>query len=188
MKNGQTVKIMVDITNSGKISGKEVVQLYVADPVSYLIRPEKELKAFAKVTIAPGETRTVTMELDDSAFAYYVPHLNRFAVESGDFTILVGASSQDIRLSANIHFTSSDDVRLPLTHSNTVAEFYNDNRYHDAVVRALETIQITEDSFVFPIIGGMPLKILSNVLSGHFCIPKEMADTIQYAILNNQRI
>ena len=60
------------------MKGKEVVQIYVRDKKSYLFRPEKELKAFAKVELEPGETKTLVLELDEDAFSYYVPHLERF--------------------------------------------------------------------------------------------------------------
>ena len=95
----QTLKVKVDVTNTGKVAGKEVVQLYVRDVKSTFARPEKELKAFQKVELEPGQTKTVTFTLDREAFWYFDAGKNAWATEPGEFEILVGASSRDIRLS-----------------------------------------------------------------------------------------
>ncbi|HSG42649.1 MAG TPA: glycoside hydrolase family 3 C-terminal domain-containing protein [Anaerolineales bacterium] len=93
-----TAEISVDITNTGEVAGKEVVQLYVRDVKSTMARPEKELKAFEKVDLKPKQSRTVTFKLDREAFWYFDAVRNAWSVESGEFEILVGASSRDIRL------------------------------------------------------------------------------------------
>jgi beta-glucosidase len=82
------------------VAGKEVVQLYVHDLKASVARPEKELKAFSKVALEPGETKTVSFTLDKEAFWYFDTSKNTWTVEPGDFEILVGSSSRDIRLSA----------------------------------------------------------------------------------------
>jgi beta-glucosidase len=89
--------VKVDVTNTGKTSGKEIVQLYVRDVKSTFARPEKELKAFAKVEIKPGKKKTVTFTLDREAFWYFDVVKNSWNIEAGTFEILVGASSHDIR-------------------------------------------------------------------------------------------
>ncbi|HSL27577.1 MAG TPA: glycoside hydrolase family 3 C-terminal domain-containing protein [Anaerolineales bacterium] len=94
----ELLKVRVDVTNSGKVAGKEVIQLYVRDVQSSVARPEKELKAFKKVELAPGQTKTVTFTLDREAFWYFDVTRNEWATEPGDFEILIGASSRDIRL------------------------------------------------------------------------------------------
>jgi beta-glucosidase len=94
----EPLKVRLDVTNSGKVPGKEVVQLYVHDVASTVARPEKELKAFAKVELAPGQTRTVTFTLDREAFWYFDVRGNTWETEPGDFEILIGSSSRDIRL------------------------------------------------------------------------------------------
>ncbi len=94
----QTLEVQVDVTNAGKVGGKEIVQLYVHDVQSTFARPEKELKAFEKVELAPGQTKTVTFTLNREAFWYFDVVKNAWSVEAGEFEILVGASSRDIRL------------------------------------------------------------------------------------------
>jgi beta-glucosidase len=95
----ELLKVRVDVTNTGKVAGKEVVQLYVRDVKSTVARPEKELKAFVKVELAPKQAKTVTFTLDREAFWFFDVTTNTWGTEPGDFEILVGASSRDIRLS-----------------------------------------------------------------------------------------
>ncbi len=94
--------VHVDIKNTGKRKGAEVVQVYVKDLESGLERPEKELKGFQKVFLEPGETRRVSIKLDRGAFIFYHPREKRWLVEPGEFEIWVGSSSKDIRLKDKI--------------------------------------------------------------------------------------
>ena len=113
-----TVMVYADVTNTGKSAGKEVVQLYIRDLTGSAIRPEKELKGLEKVFLEPGETKTVTMELNKRSFAWYNTELHDWFAASGDYEILVGASSRDIRLTETLHLNSSQ--RLPMhVHMNT---------------------------------------------------------------------
>jgi beta-glucosidase len=91
--------VQVDITNTGQRAGQEIVQLYVRDIVSRLTRPKKELKAFAKVALAPGETATVSLTLDRTSLAYWDNKEHAWVAEAGEFEALVGSSSQDIHAS-----------------------------------------------------------------------------------------
>ena len=94
---GEAITVAVDVTNTGDRAGKEVAQLYVRDLAARLSRPEKELKAFAKVMLAPGETHTVTFTLDESALSYYDPAQGGWVAEAGAFEVLVGSSSRHIQ-------------------------------------------------------------------------------------------
>jgi hypothetical protein len=95
-----------DITNSGSHAGSEIAQLYIYQ-TNIEIRPFKELKGFSKEQLNPGETKTVTIELDENAFAYFKTDLNCFGVDQADFQLLIGSSSRDIRLQQNIHINQS---------------------------------------------------------------------------------
>lgn len=99
---GKPVRVSVRVKNTGERAGKEVVQLYVRDKVSSLPRPPKELKGFAKVALRPGESKVVEFLLDERAFAFYDPYQKRWVVEPGEFEILVGSSSRDIRAGATV--------------------------------------------------------------------------------------
>jgi beta-glucosidase len=104
---GDTIRLSVDVENTGSRAGKEIVQVYLHDVESRLVRPEKELKAFAKVALEPGETKTLTFTLDEQALSYYDPASKRWVAEAGEFQVLVGSSSRDIRLAASFDLSES---------------------------------------------------------------------------------
>ncbi|MGC9394222.1 MAG: beta-glucosidase [Anaerolineae bacterium] len=104
---GASLTVTFKVKNTGKVAGKEVAQLYVLDVESTAFRPAKELKGFAKIELQPGEETGVKLELDRRAFAYFDPQLKDWRVEAGAFEILVGASSQDIRLRATVEIASA---------------------------------------------------------------------------------
>lgn len=147
------------------MKGKEVVQIYVRDKESYLFRPEKELKAFAKVELEPGETKTLVLELDEDAFSYYVPHLERFAVESGEFDILAGTSSQDIRLEDTVTFLSKDEVRLPLGMTDAFKDFLEDERYTEYARQFLEVLHVDESHMFYQMLMGVNLIQIQELMS-----------------------
>ena len=103
--DGLTVSLKVK--NVGDRPGREVVQVYVRDTQATLVRPVKELKAFGKISLAPGEMKRVQFHLDREAFWYYNPANNGWGTEPGTFEILVGASSRDIRLQGEAQLSSS---------------------------------------------------------------------------------
>src|SRR4029077_755270 len=94
----QPVTVSFDVKNTGHREGAEVAELYVGDSHSSVPRPVKELKGFAGLILKPGETRRVTLTLGRRAFSFYDVKKNDWSAEVGDFTILVGGSSNDIRL------------------------------------------------------------------------------------------
>ncbi|MGW3104488.1 beta-xylosidase/alpha-l-arabinosidase [Streptomyces sp. NPDC001100] len=98
------VEISCLVRNTGEVPGSEVVQLYTADPIAQLPRPLTQLTGFARVRLAPGEQRRVTFRLHTDRLAYTGPDLHRI-VEPGEITVMIGASSTDIRLTGTIHLT-----------------------------------------------------------------------------------
>ena len=94
--------VSLTVTNTGSVAGTEIVQLYIAKKSSELFRPAKELKGFARVTLAPGEKQRITIMLDDKAFRFWNVKANRWEIESGEYELLVGASVEDIRLCEKI--------------------------------------------------------------------------------------
>ncbi|KUP23564.1 glycoside hydrolase family 3 C-terminal domain-containing protein [Paenibacillus sp. DMB5] len=97
------VKVSFQLTNTGKRRGKEAVQLYVHDEECKWTRPEKELKAFAKVELDPGEQQTIVFELEERDFSYFNTKYNRWLADTGYFQILLGSSSKDIRITGRLH-------------------------------------------------------------------------------------
>ncbi|MCO4291566.1 glycoside hydrolase family 3 C-terminal domain-containing protein [Solitalea sp. MAHUQ-68] len=104
--NGDKATAKLTITNTGKVAGAEVVQLYVKQEKSALKRPEKELKAFQKIFLKPGESKEVVFQLNDEAFHYYNDKVNKWVVEAGNFDLLVGSSSKDIRQQKTIVYAA----------------------------------------------------------------------------------
>ena len=94
--------VSLTVTNTGSVAGTEIVQLYVAKKNSEIFRPAKELKGFARVTLAPGEKQRITIMLDDKAFRFWNVKANRWEIEDGEYELLVGASVEDIRLCEKI--------------------------------------------------------------------------------------
>ncbi len=102
---GDEIQVSIEIENTGERAGQEVVQLYLRDVEASLARPDKELKAFAKVTLEPREVKTITFVLDAEALSFYNPARKRWVSEAGIFEVLVGSSSQDIHLKAEFTWT-----------------------------------------------------------------------------------
>ena len=97
-----SLTVSVTVTNTGGMAGKEVVQLYVAPPADGIFRPVRELRAFTKVSLEPGESKTVSMTLNRRAFAYYDVDSGDWRADSGVYAIQIGASSRDIRLTQSV--------------------------------------------------------------------------------------
>lgn len=110
IKETDEIVVSADITNTGNCDGAEIVQLYIKNPVVYEIRPEKELRDFAKVFLKAGETKTVTFMLNARAFSYYETRIHDWYAESGDYEILLASSSRDIRLQYTVSITGSKKI------------------------------------------------------------------------------
>jgi beta-glucosidase len=100
--SGSTVSVSFDVTNTGSVAGAEVAQLYVSDPSAKVSRPERELKGFEKVRLAPGETKHVTINLDARAFSYWDATAHKWTIDPGKFVVRVGDSSESTPLHAEL--------------------------------------------------------------------------------------
>jgi beta-glucosidase len=103
MAEDGTITISVPVKNTGKMKGKEVVELYIADQKSTEMRPKKELKAFRKIELNPGEEKMVHFTIDKTALQFYSNIKKAWVAEPGKFTVLIGASSRDIRSKVDIN-------------------------------------------------------------------------------------
>jgi len=116
------LNVTVDVTNTGDSAGKEIVQLYVAEKESKIIRPLKELRGFEKVCLSPGETKTVAFTLNKRAFSYYNTEIHDWYAESGEYQILIGKSSRDIVLNETVHVEASKQLPFKLTVNTTFGD------------------------------------------------------------------
>ena len=126
IRESETLRVSVDVTNTGNRFGKEVVQLYVAPKNSTVIRPVRELRAFEKTGIAPGETKTVTFLLDSRAYAYWSTEIHGWHVESGEYEVQVGKNAQDIILSRTVYVESEHMIPKVFTLNTTMGEILAD--------------------------------------------------------------
>ncbi len=122
----EILNVKVRIKNTGKMTGKEIVQLYVSDIKSEIIRPNKELKGFEKVELEPGEEKRINFLLDKRSFAYYNTEISDWHVETGEFKILIGSSSRDIRLEKKVYVKSTKEIKRKYTLNSTLEDILND--------------------------------------------------------------
>ena len=140
IKDDETVEASIEVWNVGKCTGKEIVQLYVSAGDSKVLRPLKELKGFKKVELKPGEKKRVTFTLDKRSFAYYETAINDFYAETGDYTILIGASSIDIRHSVHVHLESTFELPFKCERSTAIEDILANKRGKEVLGPILERL------------------------------------------------
>jgi beta-glucosidase len=123
IKDTDSVTVKVKVRNTGRLAGKEVVQLYIHEQRAEMVRPEKELKAFAKVALQPGEEKTVSFRLEKRDFAFYDLSAHGWSVNPGKFDILVGGSSSDLPLKQTIDVQATQRRCPQLTRNSLLKEF-----------------------------------------------------------------
>lgn len=123
--NNDDIKVSVDVTNTGEVFGKEIVQLYISKNETKVIRPVSELKEFVKVSLKPHETKTVTFNLTKEAFRYYNEIARQFCYEGGKYQILIGKSSRDIILKDEITIKGDGKEILLLSRNNKLSDYRN---------------------------------------------------------------
>ncbi|CAM3039448.1 glycoside hydrolase family 3 C-terminal domain-containing protein [Paenibacillus sediminis] len=185
MSDRETLLVTVNVKNTGTIAGKEIVQLYVRDVKSSVIRPEKELKGFEKVELQPGEEKIVTFQLNKRAFAYYNTDLKDWHIESGDFEIQIGKSSKEIVLTEKVYVHSSIVIRNTFTRNSTIGDLMEEPAASAAVQQML--LQFHEKSglmdtlkdnpeMAMAMMKYMPLRALVTFSQGIFT--EDMLDTM----------
>ncbi|HET9563196.1 MAG TPA: glycoside hydrolase family 3 C-terminal domain-containing protein [Mycobacterium sp.] len=155
--------VTVTVTNTGDRDGAEVVQVYITDVASTVARPARELKGFAKVSLAAGASEQVSVQLDQRAFAFWSVVHGRWAVEAGDFVIAVGPHSRDLPLSETIT-VDAPTLAVPLTRDSTLQEWMGDPMGRTLIERAVQNGQpatVLEDELI-EVIGNMPMSTLAN--------------------------
>lgn len=126
VRESDKVKVTVDVSNTGSRAGKDVVQLYVSAKDSKAIRPVRELRGFEKVELQPGETKTVSFELDSRAFAYWNRDISDWYVETGAYEIQIGKNAQEILLSAEVEVESEKVIKKVFHINSTLGEIMAD--------------------------------------------------------------
>lgn len=170
VREEEEVTVTVEITNTGKREGKEVVQLYVRDNTKAAIRPDKELKGFEAVHLTPGETKIVSFVLSKRSFAWYNENISDWYAATGDYSILIGNSSRNIVLDETIHFISQ--TKLPfavdkdtmlgelMTNPKTLDYLKNNLLSHMGAINKMENSEMA--GMMEAMIKYMPLRSLRS--------------------------
>lgn len=184
--DSDTITVTVDVTNTGSCEGKEVVQLYIHDATNAVRRPIKELKGFEKVSLKPGETKTVSFTLDYRSFAWYHTDMHDWFAAAGSYEVLIGSSSREILLSETIHLSTEKKEPLHIHPNSTLGELLSDERTRsyglylkgklDAFFGASTTAEGTSEEAVDDAMGdaiafSLPLR---NVLTFGLCTKEEL--------------
>ncbi len=174
----ETIEVKVKVKNTGKVKGKEIVQLYVRDVESKVNRPEKELKGFEKIELAPGEEKTVTFKLDKRSFAYYNTEIRDWYVESGEFEILVGKSSKEIELKETVKVNSTVTIKKKYDRNSTIGDLMEDPEASQVLKEFLQKSSQTgepfeqdeprNDEMILAMMRYLPLRGLINFGRGLF--------------------
>jgi beta-glucosidase len=160
------VDVTCRVANSGRRRGKEVVQLYVGDPEASVARPPRELKAFAKVDLDAGQTETLTFRLDARDLSYWSPAAADWVLEAGEFTLAIGASSRDLRLSVTIDI-AAPPARVALDDMATLEEWLADPAGAALLLEAVGTDEkrrprgILGDDELRAVVGNFPITALT---------------------------
>lgn len=166
----RSAEVTVTVTNTSDVAGAETVQVYVAPPKAKVARPVHELKGFAKVSLAPGESKSVTIALDDRAFAYWSERFNDWHVEGGTYAVEVGVSSRDIvsRLDVEI---DDDGKIMNLDEWSTFGEWLDDPIGAPILQHVLDDMGkeagrpvIPDSALMVMFLRSMPLRSLSVIL------------------------
>ncbi|GGM98599.1 glycoside hydrolase family 3 C-terminal domain-containing protein [Streptomyces fuscichromogenes] len=171
------VLVEVTVTNTGSRAGKEVVQVYVGDQEASVDRPVRELKAFAKVLLQPGESVPVRFTLHARDFSFYSPHLRQWVLESGDFDLSVGASSRDLRLTTVVSL-AAPALSAPLTGDSTVGEWVGHPVGGPLFRKALSETRtsMASDPTILRMVESLPLNRLVLMTGG--VLPTDLVDRL----------
>lgn len=198
MLDTDSVIVSVDVKNIGKRAGKEVVQLYVGDVKSTYPRPVRELKGFEKITLEPGEKKTVTFKLCKRAFAYWNEIIHDWHVETGEFLIEICRSSRDVALSAPISVKSTVKIPKKFHVNSTFGDIMNDENgrkliapFADSITGALAPTDDESDvaksavsrEMMAAMLRDMPLRSMVSFSGGK--VDEETLNGLIAALNNN---
>ncbi len=174
------VTVSFKVKNVGSRPGSDVAQVYVHDNGSTINRPEKELRAFQKVFLDPGEETEVSLTLDRRAFEFYTPARHKWVVEQADFDILVGRSSRDIKLCATVTVDSNETARR-YSPEMQVGHFIKDEKFKVAMADESDTVRDwfdPEKNAILPLGCAIPFGQFADVDLGQGLLPKEFFQKI----------
>lgn len=158
-----TLEVTVDVTNTGNVAGKEIVQLYVSDKTNSAMRPMRELKGFDKVFLQPNETKTVSFSLDKRSFAWYNVDISDWYCASGEYEIQIGKSSRDIQLVKSVNVISTTKILLSVHENTVIGDFYDIPAVKDVAQRLMNRVagnpcEAMSEDMQRGMVEGMPIR------------------------------
>lgn len=184
IQDNETLTVKVDVTNTGNCKGKEVIQLYISAKEGQVIRPVRELRAFKKISLNPGETKTVVLELDGRAFSYWNTEIHDWYMEPGSYKIQIGKSAQEILLEKEVQIRTERKLPRSYTLNSTLGEVMKDERgqhllgevlgYTAGKAEGIDAItaksedgsQMMNQEMLEAMMGGMPLRQMMSFIPG----------------------
>jgi len=181
-EDGEEIAVSVDVKNTGKMTGKEVVQLYVSDRNGTAGRPVKELRGFEKIELRPAETKTVRFTLNARDLSYYNVDIHDWYAPAGKYGILVGHASDDIRLTAEVRFTTEKLLPFVVTTATTVGELMADVRTRPLAMSLIATARSRGEQHS----GGAAEAGGDNAVVSAMGIP--MKSLVSFRVMTNERM
>lgn len=182
IKESEQLKVSIKVTNVGKMAGKEVVQLYVSPERGKVIRPVRELRAFDKIELAPGETKTVNFILNSRAFSYWNMKIHDWHIESGSYEIQIGKNASEVILGETVHVESEKEIQREYTLNSTVGDILSDSKRKTVMEQTMksmmsspEAVHMTEHAdgggmmnqeMMNAALEGMPLRQMLSFVPG----------------------
>lgn len=183
IKEPETVQVTVEVTNTGNMPGKEVVQLYVEPKSSRMIRPVRELKAFDKIELQPGETKTAVFQLDARAFACWNTDIHDWFIETGNYEIQIGRSAEEVIVSKEIQVEPEKIIPKTFTLNSTLGEIMADPKGQAVLGQAMGAVMagtqaeqmadqaqgdgsVINDEMMAATMEGMPLRQMLSFIPG----------------------
>ena len=184
IQDNETLTVKVDVTNTGNCKGKEVIQLYISAKEGQVIRPVRELRAFKKISLNPGETKNVVLELDGRAFSYWNTEIHDWYMEPGSYKIQIGKSAQEILLEKEVQVITERKLPRSYTLNSTLGEVMKDERgqrllgevlgYTAGKAEGMDAItaksedgsQMMNQEMLEAMMGGMPLRQMMSFIPG----------------------
>ena len=173
------ITVRLNVKNTGKAAGKEIVQLYVKDTESFLPRPEKELKGFKKIFLKPGEEKEAAFTLEKSNFSFYSPEKGAWVAEEGEYELMAGASSRDIRLSEKMVLSPADKLKGSLGKESLIVEWMADERGREILLselKGLEPVFLDKNNPIHPLAMTIPLR---QLVKNGFIAPEQLSSILE---------
>lgn len=179
--------VSLDVTNTGMVAGKEIVQLYVSDQTHTTIRPRKELKNFVKIELQPSETKRVFMTLNKRSFSWYNFKISDWDLASGKYEILIGKSSEQIVLKSSVMIQNTVEHPFRVTPNTTVGDLLKNEKIKPVMDSLLESVDLSgnqamSQEMMLAMMKDMPLRALRSFQGVENSLINDLINKLNYLL------